>query len=484
MARWTALRGRWMAGSVVVLSLAGGCDDGAEPNAACSVNCTGPDAGGQSPLPTGQDSGVGASDGGALPSGGDAGNASPPLPCAIKKIVADKCGTCHSDPPSFGASMPLTNYVQFHAASAADKTKQYHQQAKTRINAASSGAGHMPPPTSPQLSASELATMNAWLDQTAPAAGNETCGTPTGDAGTPTAAGDAGALGTGDLTCYKLLARDSDLKSPYHVGVAADLYVDVVFAAPWEGTAYGIVIRPVIDNKQAIHHWLLFQDIKPGTPSGAVKGSGAHPGGQLLHGWAPGADSIDFRETGVDVGLELPQTTYTVEVHYNSTDANATDASGVEICTAKKKPANIAALSWLGHDNTLLAGDWGGDQTAWTGTCTPTSNEPIHILSVWPHMHLEGRHMKGTIQRAGGKTEVLHDETFDFNYQRLYKKSVTLMPGESIVTDCTYAKPMSFGEATTDEMCYLFTMAYPKGALTDNGSWGKTAHGGSACLGQ
>jgi hypothetical protein len=58
------------------------------------------------------------------------------------------------------------------------------------------------------------------------------------------------------------------------------------------------------------------------------------------------------------------------------------------------------------------------------------------------------------------------------------------MPGESIVTDCSYAKPMSFGEATSDEMCYLFTMAYPKGALTDSGSWGKSAHGGSACLGQ
>jgi hypothetical protein len=99
-------------------------------------------------------------------------------------------------------------------------------------------------------------------------------------------------------------------------------------------------------------------------------------------------------------------------------------------------------------------------------------------------MHLQGRHMKGTIMRANGSKEVLHDKDFDFNYQSLYKKDVTLMPGESIVTECTYAKPMSFGEATTDEMCYLFTLAYPKGALTDSGSWGKTAHGGGACLGQ
>jgi hypothetical protein len=92
--------------------------------------------------------------------------------------------------------------------------------------------------------------------------------------------------------------------------------------------------------------------------------------------------------------------------------------------------------------------------------------------------------MKGTINRADGSKEVLHDMAFDFNYQSLYKKNVTLMPGESITTDCTYGKPMSFGESTSDEMCYPFTMAYPKGALSDNGSWGKTAHGSGACLGQ
>ena len=39
------------------------------------------------------------------------------------------------------------------------------------------------------------------------------------------------------------------------------------------------------------------------------------------------------------------------------------------------------------------------------------------------------------------------------------------------------------GQATTAEMCYLFTTAYPKGALTDQGVVGTATHGGSACLG-
>jgi Copper type II ascorbate-dependent monooxygenase, C-terminal domain len=79
---------------------------------------------------------------------------------------------------------------------------------------------------------------------------------------------------------------------------------------------------------------------------------------------------------------------------------------------------------------------------------------------------------------------VLHDEDFDFNYQKSYRKNAVLMPGDTITTECTYSQPMSFGESTKSEMCYLFTMAYPKGALASPDIWGTFAHGGSSCLGQ
>ena len=99
-------------------------------------------------------------------------------------------------------------------------------------------------------------------------------------------------------------------------------------------------------------------------------------------------------------------------------------------------------------------------------------------------MHLTGTHMKGVINRKDGTTEILSDEDFDFNYQVSYPKDVTLMPGDTITTTCTYNTPQTFGEGTTAEMCYLFTLAYPQGALADGQAWGSTAHGGSSCLGQ
>jgi hypothetical protein len=308
-------------------------------------------------------------------------------------------------------------------------------------------------------------------------AGNDAA--PSADSSTQ---GDAAV--SDELTCYQFLARGNDLKSPFAVGVASDKYYDVRFAAPWEGTVYAKVIRPIINNSKVIHHWLLYQDGSTGAPTGAVAGSGVHANAQILAGWAPGAEPTDLTKQNVDVGIELPATSYTVEFHYNSTDSSATDASGVEICVVKTKPANVAGMSWLGYDNWKVAGATGNPLSTWRGTCKPTSQQPIHILSVWPHMHLQGVHMKGTINRADGSKEILHDEPFAFEYQRIYEKNVTLQPGESILTECTYKQPMLFGQKTTDEMCYLFTLAYPKGALADGKSYGSIAHGGGACLGQ
>jgi Copper type II ascorbate-dependent monooxygenase, C-terminal domain len=396
------------------------------------------------------------------------------LPCDVKPLVEKYCGSCHGEKPAFGASGSLVT--------AADFAKAKATNVKGRITATEAKIV-MPPVTSDQPSDAERATLLKWLDSGAKGTTDKCVEVKTApDAGiVRTADGGVFAIpGDEELECYKFTAHNGDFKTPYAVGAARDAYFNFTFKAAWKGTAYGVTVGPVIDNMQAIHHWLLFQDDVPGIPGGAQSSIGAHPAGQLLYGWAPGGEKIDFRETGADVGLELPGDgqTYTMEYHYNSSDGNAKDASGAEICVHHRKTANVAGLSWLGNDQLLVP------STTWSGTCRPLSQEPIHIVAVIPHMHLQGRHMKGTITRKDGKKETLHDEPFDFNYQKLYKKNVTLMPGESIFTECTYAQPMSFGESTNAEMCYLFTMAYPKGALASPDIWGSFAHGGSSCLGQ
>ncbi len=449
-----------------------GCDDSTAPaddsdekssKDAGSADATTPkkDAGTSAPL----DSGTKAI---------DASSASKKLPCDVQALIDSHCSACHGATPAGGAPMSLVTWSDFQAT-AQDKKSKVYQAIKERVNE-SDPTKRMPPASITQFTDDELATLNAWLDQSAPA-GTDTC--------TSTAAADAGT-GLPDpdtdpsLECYKLTAHNGDFKTPFKVGTAVDSYFNFTFAAPWKGTAYAVAFKPVIGNMAAIHHWLLFQDDSKGTPGGAVPSIGAHPGGQLLSGWAPGGEDIDLRGRAPGgVGVELSDSvTYTIEFHYNSSDPNASDASGVEICTAKDKPANIAGLSWLGYDQLLVP------STTWTGTCDPANPGTAHILVVVPHMHLTGRHMTSIINRADGSQDTLQDADFDFNYQRLYNKDVTINPGDTITTTCTFSQPMSFGESTMDEMCYLFTYAYPKGVLTDNGAWGATAHGNSSCLGE
>lgn len=410
----------------------------------------------------------------SIPKQVDAGSAALlKLPCEIEAIVKDKCGTCHGADPS--APMSLVTATDFQAR--AGDNRAMYLTAQTKINETDPRKA-MPPASDDPLTESEKATLNAWFDAKAPAASSDkACATP--DAG--------GGFGPAPesfegLTCYKLLAHNGDGHTPLKVGIALDTYYAYVFEPPWKATGYGMLIRPVVDNKKALHHWLLFQDNVPGVPTGAVPQIGAHPTGQLMAVWAPGADPMDFRQIAKDeggVGLEMAaDTTYTVEFHYNSDDENALDASGVEICMANEKPKNIAAYSWLGYDNVGLP------STQWQGTCRPLASEPIHIISFMPHMHLNGIHMKGTVNRSFGAKEVVHDKPFDFNYQRSYSVDVVLNPGDSLTTDCTYAAPSVFGQPTNLEMCYLFAMAYPKGALASPDAWGTIAHGSSSCLGQ
>lgn len=401
------------------------------------------------------------------------------LPCDVAKVVDTYCGACHGVSPAFGAPMSLARVSDFQAQAKSDPSKLVSALATTRVNA-TVPSKKMPPTSSPQPSATERATLTGWLSAGTPAGTDHCAAKSASDAGTSGHASGDLPDPTADpsLTCYKLLSNDGK-GGKFAVGAARDAYFNVVLAAPWKVTAYARVISPVIDNMKAIHHWLLFQDSTPGVPSAPVSSSGAHPGGQLMFGWAPGGQPMDLRRRAGDIGMELPgNTTYTLEFHYNSDDTAALDASGAEICVTTTKPTNVVAQSWLGYDNLLVP------STSWTGTCVPRSNEPIHIIQVTPHMHLTGTHMKGVINRKDGKTEILSDEDFDFNYQVSYPKDVTLMPGDTITTTCTYSTPQSFGESTMAEMCYLFTVAYPQGALADGQAWGSTAHGGSSCLGQ
>lgn len=410
------------------------------------------------------------------------------MPCDVQAIVYAKCSACHSNPPR-GTYMPLITRDDFLRPSTTAPTRSYADVSADRIN---DSANPMPPTSHPALTASELATLNAWLTGGTPMS-SEVC-TSRPDPGQPVEYADPG-----NLECHRFLAHQpGDKNTPFAVGVKTDAYFNMAFQAPWPGTAYGVIFNPIIDNGAVLHHWLLYTDPLGGADGSVVQSSGQHTTGELLAGWAPGGTAIDFRIHG-DVGVEMPSQTYLMEFHYNSSNPAATDRSGVEICIVREPPAHVAAQSWLGLDHgiesyasgaifgTYASGNCSIPSTRWEGTCRPQGpgkDEPIHLLYMFPHMHQAGVHMTSIIHSPDGSTRTLHDRDFDFNYQVTYPTNEVLMPGEYITTTCFYDQPKCAGQATSAEMCYLFTYAYPAGAMVDYGLWGTFAHGEGACLGQ
>jgi len=96
----------------------------------------------------------------------------------------------------------------------------------------------------------------------------------------------------------------------------------------------------------------------------------------------------------------------------------------------------------------------------------------IHLWLIAPHMHLLGRKMSVKATPLAGPNQCLIDiEDWDFNWQGMYrfKDPIAISAGTNLSLDAFYdnsadnvknpndpPKPVSWGEATTDEMCIAF----------------------------
>ena len=413
--------------------------------------------------------------------GGDQKPTAGELPCDVQAIVEQHCSNCHGAVPRFGGPMPLVTADDWHVPAITDPTETMYHIARERMNYSVDQSpdlaiqhvafGPMPPAPNPVLNAEELAVMNNWIDGGALAkAGADSCDLTRPEIDKPEPIPEVNCIE------HKFLAHaDDQMDVPFHVGEARDAYYNFTFLAPWTKPVYAKVIKPVIDNDRALHHWLLYKKIGTLFRHGSVQVStGAHVGGQLINGWAPGGDPHYY---GEDLGRLLEPGYYNLEIHYNSDDPDAYDTSGISICYVEEEPEKVAELVWLGTDAIL-----GREASA---TCVPENQtEPIHILSVTPHMHVKGRHMKSVINRVDGTKEILHDQPFNFDSQVTwnFKKDVIIYPGDTITTTCTYSEPAIFGRGTNAEMCYLYTTAWPIGALRDNKLL-SLIHGPNTCLG-
>jgi hypothetical protein len=117
----------------------------------------------------------------------------------------------------------------------------------------------------------------------------------------------------------------------------------------------------------------------------------------------------------------------------------------------------------------------GAQNASITGKCDVTASEPVHLMSATPHAHTHAQHMKFKVQKKDGSQIVMLDSPFQFTEQRSYPllPEVILETGDTVLTSCFYSndstRAITFGESTTNEMCFNFAMYYPAGALHCSG---------------
>ncbi|HEY6877031.1 MAG TPA: hypothetical protein VI299_03390, partial [Polyangiales bacterium] len=171
-----------------------------------------------------------------------------------------------------------------------------------------------------------------------------------------------------------------------------------------------------------------------------------------------------------------------LDMHYFNTMGTQAepDKSGLEICVVKGehlRPKAAAVMTNFASFGPVLA-PAGANNKPITGTCNVKTTTPVTLMTSGPHAHTTAVHMKFTVKKKSGQEIVLHDADFSFNEQRTYdlEPQVVLETGDTVYTTCSYTNPttrnITFGESTTNEMCFNFASYWPAGALTCSGFGG------------
>jgi hypothetical protein len=115
----------------------------------------------------------GTTGGGGQTGAGGSSTAADDLPCEIKTILDKHCLSCHGNPQTGGATVPLTSWADLQAVSPSNPPNSVAQEALARIQ----GMGDiMPPAPSSPISAAEIAQMQSWVS--GGAAKGTGCGAP------------------------------------------------------------------------------------------------------------------------------------------------------------------------------------------------------------------------------------------------------------------------------------------------------------------
>jgi hypothetical protein len=384
--------------------------------------------------------------------------------CAVSKIMQDSCTRCHGTVPSFGAPMSLVTHADL---TATRNGRRVYDLVLERVR--ETNVARRMPQGAPALPADQINAIQGWVNGGAPGPAAQcqggTGGTGGGTGRPPDPDNDADWPCNGRRVRFAAHQAFSTAKLPIPAGTR-DNYVCMNFDSKFQPGEIATYIRPIADDKRVIHHFILFGQSAPGGADGSHTPACVTPNiaGVQVGGWAPGGGGGIFES---DVGLRLGYPYLQLQLHYNNENViGSSDASGIEMCLTTERRPNIAGVITLGTDNVSIPA--GAQNHANGSTCMnlSKSGRPITIIGTSPHMHQIGSHFRTT---HAGNPDLINvpDNTwvFDQQIQHPVLPRRVVQPNQALATTCYYDNPrptgVSFGTATTAEMCYNFITAYP-----------------------
>jgi hypothetical protein len=381
--------------------------------------------------------------------GGGAGGASPGLPCDVDAVLAASCRSCHGATPQFGAPMPLVTHADLIAPARSDPSRKVYELVGQRTH---DDTSPMPQAPNPRLDAAAQKTLDDWIAAGAPASTGSSpasCGG-TGGAGGGPALGCTPDRHLVPTTAYTIPKDTTDAYICYGI--------DVTEAQKRHITAFA----PHLDNTAIVHHIVLFQSDTAVAAGPAQCSLGGAVDWRIVSVWAPGGEGFVLPP---EAGFPMEGTThYVIQVHYNNLShlEGQSDHSGFDLCTTTDLRPNDADVLAFGSMAFTIPAHGALDLTC--NFKIPAALPDTHVIAAMPHMHKLGRLMS-TVTKPGG-ADLGHRDPWDFNTQYWTPLDQTLSAGDVVSTRCAFDNPgdaaVTWGENTEDEMCWSFTMYYPK----------------------
>lgn len=197
-----------------------------------------------------------------------------------------------------------------------------------------------------------------------------------------------------------------------------------------------------------------------GEPHGEWACSAGTLSDEMIFASGVGTNDLAFPE---GVAMEVKAgTQLLINLHLFNTSTDPLEGlSGTEVLTLPaSEVVQKAEMIFAGSVAIFIAPNSAGDAN---GSCQ--FPQDATVMTVWPHMHQYGTHMK-VVHESGAGDVVLHDAAYSFSEQTNYPIDPTVVKaGERIHVYCDYnntsSSTVTFGDSSTQEMCFAGLYRYP-----------------------